>query len=493
MLPTPVRCRGTARAGLLAVLLAALTLGFLPGPAHAAERTVSGGRLDWGIRSSFLNYVTGPIAQGSWSLSGGAATVGSNQFRFHSASGDYDPGTGAVTARYSGGVRFYGHQDESGTYELDLTISNPAVRVSGNSGTLLVDMRSKDRDTGAVSESSGVSFATLDLSGVDLRGGTQISVSGVPATLTNEGATAFAGFYNPGDPLDPVTFTADTLDPAPDPAGTPDPDPSPSDSSDDPGEEAEEDADEAEDAREITDAAIDWGIRRTFREFVTGDIAEGGWELNDGAQDGGALFRFPDGTGEIDTDAGTLSAAFTGGLHFTGNDLDLLFETVTVEVDDGTGTLLADVTTEGETRRAQPLVTFEVPEVDAEDGLFHLVEAPAELTEEGADAFGGLYSAGTAMDPVTLAVAVDEDAELPALPDLGSEPTEEPEPDPEPEPEPAAAQEEAAEDSSSPPMPLLVTGVVALLVLAGAGYLVLRRTRAQRTTAPLADKETPEP
>ncbi len=80
---------------LFAALLAALVP---PSAAHAESRTVQGGRLDWGIKSSFQSYVTGPIAQGSWSLTGGAATVGGSQFRFHSAQGSYDPETGAFEA-----------------------------------------------------------------------------------------------------------------------------------------------------------------------------------------------------------------------------------------------------------------------------------------------------------------------------------------------------------------------------------------------------------
>ncbi|WP_043260745.1 HtaA domain-containing protein, partial [Streptomyces sp. e14] len=69
---------GTALAVLVAALLAAL----LPAPAaHAASRVVAGGRLDWGIKSSFQSYVTGPIAKGSYSLTGGAATVGASSFR----------------------------------------------------------------------------------------------------------------------------------------------------------------------------------------------------------------------------------------------------------------------------------------------------------------------------------------------------------------------------------------------------------------------------
>ncbi|MFX4294435.1 HtaA domain-containing protein [Streptomyces bohaiensis] len=499
MLPIPAR-RRVPLTGLLGVVLAALALALLTAPAaHASERTVSGGRLDWGVRASFLTYVTGPVAQGSWGLSGGAGTVGHSQFRFHSATGGYDPATGAVSAAYTGGVRFQGHVDAQGVPELDLTISNPSVRVTGASGTLHADIRSKARGSGQVTEASGVALASLDLSGVDLRGGSRISVTGAPATLTTDGAAAFAGYYAAGDPLDPVTFTADTLDPAPDPA-EPAPDPAPDDETREQDEAADEDeeeggdAEEAPDTAEITDAALDWGVRRTYREFVTGDIADGGWELADGAQDGGALFRFPDGTGELDAEAGLLTAAFTGSVHFAGNDLDLLVDAVRVEVADGSGTMTADVTTAAGTAEDQPLVTFEVPELAVEDGLFHLSEAPAELTAEGAEAFGGLYSEGTVMDPLTLAVAVSDDAELPPLPDLGSEPVEEAEPEPTREPEPLAA-ESTADDSSSTPVPLPAAAAIALLALAGAGYLVRRRTTgARRATTPSedTDKETTE-
>ena len=92
------QARAAARAGAVAVLTA-LVAALLPvAAAHAEGRTVQGGRLDWGIKSSFQSYVTGPIAQGSSTLRGGAATVGGSQFRFHSATGSYDPDSGAFSA-----------------------------------------------------------------------------------------------------------------------------------------------------------------------------------------------------------------------------------------------------------------------------------------------------------------------------------------------------------------------------------------------------------
>ncbi|MGW1927349.1 HtaA domain-containing protein, partial [Streptomyces massasporeus] len=104
MLSRPARALAVA---LFAALIAALVPA---GAARAESRTVQGGRLDWGIKSSFQSYVTGPIAQGSWGLTGGAATLGGSQFRFHSAQGSYDPETGAFEAAFSGGVHFTGHR-----------------------------------------------------------------------------------------------------------------------------------------------------------------------------------------------------------------------------------------------------------------------------------------------------------------------------------------------------------------------------------------------
>ncbi|MER8066710.1 HtaA domain-containing protein [Streptomyces sp. NPDC094034] len=403
----------SVRAFVVALLMA-LPMALLPtAGAGAADRTVQGGRLDWGIKSSFLGYVTGPIAQGSWALNGGAATVGS-QFRFHSATGTYDPDTGALRAGFSGGVRFLGHLKADGSHELDLTISRPTVRITGGSGTLHADMTSKPKGGGKVTSASQVPLATLDLSGIAMKGGgSPVVLTRVPATLTAQGATAFAGYYTAGTALDPVSLSVDTRA-----AGTPGKtSPAPSASASGPG-------DGEKTKNTIQDAAVDWGVRRTYREYVTGPVAKGKWTLGGGAQDGGALFRFPRGKGTYDAGKGTLDAAFAGSVRFTGTRLDLTLSKVAVRVKDGKGTLSADVFDAAEgspPRKAVPLVTFEAKDFTPKDGLASLSEAPATLTSPGAETFGSLYAAGTAMDPISLAVAVDKKAALPALPDLGSD------------------------------------------------------------------------
>ncbi|MFF8986518.1 HtaA domain-containing protein [Streptomyces globisporus] len=457
---------------LLAVLLGAL----LPAAtAQAASRTVQGGRLDWGIKASFQSYVTGPIANGSWSLTGGAATVGGSQFRFHSATGSYDPESGAFNSGFSGGVHFTGHKKADGGNELDLTISRPTIRISGGSGVLHADMVSKERGTGKVSNRSQVPLAKLGLGGIDMKGGsTPIALTNVPTTLTAEGASAFAGYYTEGTPLDPVSLSVDTK-------GAAEPKPSAPDEKKDEGEKKDKVKKAEEKAGRFEDAAVDWGVRRTFREYVTGSIGQGKWTLADGAQDGGALFRFPQGKGTYDAKKETLDAEFSGSIRFTGaHDLDLKFAAVTVAVTKGEGTLSADVTSEGKTTKNVPIVTFEAEDFAPKDGLAALTEAPAALTAEGSKAFGSMYKAGTAMDPVSLAVTVDEKAQLPALPDLGSEPTAAAEPTEKAAEKPSAAPAAASSDSGPGAGTWAAIGGGALLLLgAVAAFFALRRRSAR--------------
>ncbi|GHE58584.1 hypothetical protein GCM10018785_29800 [Streptomyces longispororuber] len=489
---------GTGARGLLAVVaaLAGVAGALLPAAAARADaRDVQGGRLDWGIRSSFQSYVTGPVARGSWSLQGGAATVGGSQFRFHSATGSYDPESGAFRAAFSGGVHFTGHKKGS-AYQLDLTVSRPTVAVSGGSGTLYADMVSKEKATGKLTSARQVPLASLDLSGIAMKGGTgPIALTNVPATLTARGAEAFAGYYPAGTKLDPVSLSTDlaaraATEPRAEPSGKPG----------NPGKSAGEKRDGTDGtegrrtgaAGRFEDAAVvDWGVRRTFREYDSGSLAKGGWTLSGGAQDGGALFRFPRGEGTYDTKRRTLDARFAGAVRFTGrHGLDLRIDRVAVGVKDGKGTLYADVTSADFTRKKAPLVTFTGPalaRLTPRDGLIAVTEAPAKLTADGSRAFGSLYKAGTAMDPVSLAVAVDEKAELPALPDLGSSARAgsgqaAPDKAGQPRSEEAAAGEASADDAS-PALPITLTAVAALLVAGALGFGVTRRRGAGRADA----------
>ncbi|MFI6619390.1 HtaA domain-containing protein [Streptomyces sp. NPDC050528] len=468
---------------LVTVLCAAILGALLPTAlAHAESRTVQGGRLDWGIKSSFQSYVTGPIANGSYSLTGGAATVGSSQFRFPSATGSYDGSTGAFRSSFAGGVHFVGHKKTDGSYELDLALSRPTVRIAGSTGTLYLDITSKAKGTGTVTTSSQVPFASLSLGGVNMKGGgNAVVLNNLPATLTAQGAKSFAGYYTAGTALDPVSLSADVKAAATArKTATPTPSSTPTKSA----------ANKGASAGTIADGAVDWGVRRTFREYVTGDIAKGKWTLSAGAEDGGALFRFPGGEGTYKN--GELTASFKGAVRFTGAEgLDLKLSGVRASVEDGKGTLYADVTgTDGAdadfTGKKVPLVTFTAKGLKATKGLVKVTEAPAKLTAQGVKAFGGMYPAGTAMDPVSVAVALTDDAKLPALPDLGTTPTASETPE-EQSAHPSVSAEPVADNSgggngSSAALPIgLAAGAV--LVAAAVSVLIVRRRRSTPAAA----------
>ncbi|MFI9787643.1 HtaA domain-containing protein [Kitasatospora sp. NPDC051984] len=468
----PPAPRSRPRAALTLPLALLLTLLCLPGRAAAADATVSGGRLDWGIKASFLTYVTGPVANGKWALTGGASTVGGSAFRFHSATGSYDPGTGRLAAAFQGGVRFTGHQENGGN-ALDLSISRLTVRsIEDGSAALYADVSSKSRQTGRTSSTEQARLADLSLSGVSLKGASgTVTLSQVPATLTSAGANAFGGFYPAGTALDPLNFSVTLKSAAPStpPAAPSTPPAAPSSSA--PSGSA------PPAATSFGNGALDWGVRRTFRDYVTGSIAQGSWQLTDGAADGGAFFRWTPGHGTWDAATNTLDASFTGAVHFTGLrqgdtlGLDLTFANPRLTVTDGQGRLLADVngrTPDGSTRTspATELATFPAAELKAENGLLTATDLPLTLTTPGAQAFGSLYPTGTELDPLTFAVALDPAAALPPLPDLGS-----PAPSPSASPNLVAAHTDNGLSAST----LALLG--ALLAAAAATALVVRRRR----------------
>ncbi|WP_223693475.1 HtaA domain-containing protein [Leifsonia poae] len=161
-------------------------------------RAVSGATLQWGVKSSFRNYISGGIANGSWTLSG----VGyeSGRYTWSGGSGSYNAADGKGTVRFPGSVSFTGHGGV-----LNLVLSNLGIRVSGpGSATITADVHSTDM-SGAASEHPGVSFATVALGGSGASGATPTATD-APVTLTAAGAEAFAGFYTAGTALDPVSF-----------------------------------------------------------------------------------------------------------------------------------------------------------------------------------------------------------------------------------------------------------------------------------------------
>ncbi|MCR1784278.1 HtaA domain-containing protein [Nocardioides carbamazepini] len=174
------------------------------------RREVRGGTLTWGVKKSFRDYLAGPIAHGSVTVSDGVTQNADGTFAFPVTGGWTDPGTGTAEVRLGGTVRFTGHDGPPTCAAehspcLALTISNPVLRITGGTAVLVADVESKDETTHAIVAHPGVALADVDATGWTAAGD-RILATALPASLTEPGAAAFAGFYEAGAALDPITL-----------------------------------------------------------------------------------------------------------------------------------------------------------------------------------------------------------------------------------------------------------------------------------------------
>lgn len=152
-------------------------------------------QLSWGVKSSFVSYIQGGIANGAVTTSGGASRSG-NGFLWGAGSGSLDSSSGQGTVSFPGSVHFTGHDGA-----LDITISGLQVKMtSARTGVLLANVSSLGLDGNRVG-GQGLAFANLQFSGPAASGGT------ASVALTSAGANAFAGFYTAGEAMDSLTLS----------------------------------------------------------------------------------------------------------------------------------------------------------------------------------------------------------------------------------------------------------------------------------------------
>ena len=166
-------------------------------PAASADGKVASADLGWGVRDSFRNYIRGGIANGSWDLNG--TTYSDNAFQWAKGTGSFKDGKGSIS--FTGSVHFTGHHGI-----LDTTISNPRLEINGKTAVLYATVVGNDMD-GKSQNYGEVALLNVDVSGLQVSGD-KISISGAGTTITAEGAKAFAGFYEAGKDMAPLSFSA---------------------------------------------------------------------------------------------------------------------------------------------------------------------------------------------------------------------------------------------------------------------------------------------
>ncbi|MCZ4497737.1 MAG: hypothetical protein JWQ74_290 [Marmoricola sp.] len=204
--------RSTLRRRIVALAsTAALALGVggvvaLAPSAQAATQPVTSSSLSWGIKASFRSYITG-IAAGSITASEGATRTSSG-FTWTGAGGSYDAATKVGSLDYAGKVVF-----RSVAHTIwHITIANPSIVLDGDStGTLVADVSYKTGGTESNPDSQGtatdVNFGDIAVTAPTSSGSTTTYTSQA-VKLTQDGATAFGGFYEAGVDLDAFTASA---------------------------------------------------------------------------------------------------------------------------------------------------------------------------------------------------------------------------------------------------------------------------------------------
>ncbi|CAL9429496.1 hypothetical protein SUDANB121_02037 [Nocardiopsis dassonvillei] len=198
----------SATAALAAALLAASA-----STAHADP--ASGGSAVWGVKQSFRTYVSGPIAHGGYTASGGATRLGNGLIDFPTSGGDVD-GTFFISGEveFSGTVVFTGHDHGQGP-ALEIRISDPRVEFDGSTATVYADVTSREFHGANPALPPGDLIAYGEVPVTELTGvnvdvtGTELDFTSAAGTLHPDAVEPFAGFYSAGTAMDPVSFTTD--------------------------------------------------------------------------------------------------------------------------------------------------------------------------------------------------------------------------------------------------------------------------------------------
>ncbi|KOX13595.1 HtaA domain-containing protein [Nocardiopsis sp. NRRL B-16309] len=178
----------------------------------------------------------------------------------------------------------------------------------------------------------------------------------------------------------------------------------------------------------VTGGSAAWGVKESFRNYVSGIIANGGYAASDGAsvlEDG--TVDFPTAQGEVSKEDASGHVDFSGTVVFTGHDygsgavLEIRISDPRVEFDGDTALVLAEVSSrpfEGVTQTAPaPIVDYgQVPvaeltgaELTVDGDTIGFASTGGTLHADAVEPFAGFYSTGAPMDPVSFGVTVDGD------------------------------------------------------------------------------------
>ena len=159
----------------------------------------------------------------------------------------------------------------------------------------------------------------------------------------------------------------------------------------------------------VASGSLRWGVKSSFRSYVTGGIAQGAIATNGVSYSGGEFLFGQSSGGTFSVLTGTGTSNYSGSVRFTGHagQLDLTLANPVVRIDSpSSGTLLVSVNGAG----AVPFATLDLAAGTrtTSGGTVGWSGVPATLTASGAGAFAldgaQFYAPGTALDPVSFVI-----------------------------------------------------------------------------------------
>ncbi|WP_209559921.1 HtaA domain-containing protein [Frigoribacterium sp. PvP032] len=416
--------------------------GETPDPGTVPE--IGQGNLAWGFKDSWRGYLA-TIAAGTTAVSGGATIAPDGRFVFDQVDGgDFDPATGLGTIRYTGAVLF-----TSASHGFSIGFADPWVTTTADGGSVLT-ARTSTSDTAGLDSTERIELVRLATSTAVPGAAAAASAGGAPAVsllaaldaaaAPTDRWDAVAGTFSDslspagwelyrGQAADPVSFGFRTA--VAEPGGeTPIVAPlpgggvgagsgngtgtgvAPAGTGTATGTAAGQDRCVA---RAVSGATLSWGVKESYRSYITGPIAKGAVSLDGVTTTSGGAYAWSGGSGSVNTEAGRGSVAWGGGVHFTGHGgtLDMTISAPRVQLVSGSqARLVVDMTSKpmaggaAVTTKGLALANLALGQGSrtATDGTLGWSGVPATLTAAGAVAFGEFYDAGEALDPVSFSL-----------------------------------------------------------------------------------------
>ncbi|MFE2583213.1 HtaA domain-containing protein [Streptomyces sp. NPDC059378] len=149
----------------------------------------------------------------------------------------------------------------------------------------------------------------------------------------------------------------------------------------------------------LTGYRLTWGIKESYRSYVTGPWAQGTFTATDGATQAAdnGVFTFTDGQGSYDTTTHAVRLAFQGTLTVRSTAHGFTRVLSDLRYDSGTGVLTADLVADGGAEQQDvPLARVAAPTGPA------MTDLGTTLTTEAGAFLGSASYANAAGDPLTV-------------------------------------------------------------------------------------------